>query len=204
MILVGESDPNARELPFRLPDETDPRVGVLAHGFVLGEVKVRTPGAPYVNVLVADIAEIGYGDYVARLTGPQATVEGFTYLYANVAGAQLWTSVEQVGLQPSGTVEWGINVTYGTVPVLSGCTPCTIHADSTNQAGRVTCTDGPNACTITFSDGGYPTNGPACIALGTTSTTTVYQTASPTTTAATFTTQRAGVHAFDYICKGFK
>ncbi len=104
MILVGESDPNAREVPFRLPDETDPRVGVTGHVFTLGEVKIRTPGAPYVNVAVIDIVEKGYGDYAARLTGPQATVEGFTYLYANIPGAQLWTSVEQVGLQPNGVL----------------------------------------------------------------------------------------------------
>lgn len=104
MIIVGESDPNAREVPFHLPDENNPLVGKTGHVFVDGEVKIRLPGASYANATVANIVEKGFGDYALRLTQAQTANEGFAYLYAAVAGAQRWTGVEQIATQPSGII----------------------------------------------------------------------------------------------------
>lgn len=90
---------------------------------------------------------------------------------------------------------------YGTAPTLSGCTGnCTIAAYSTDTRGKVSCTDGPNACTVTFATG-FTTNAPSCV-FGTTRTTTVYQTTAPATGSMTFTTQGAGAHSVDYHCDG--
>lgn len=88
----------------------------------------------------------------------------------------------------------------GTAPVLSGCGACTIATHSTDARGTVTCSDGPNACTVTFSSG-YTTNAPACV-VSATLTSVVYLTSAPTTSAFTFTTQSSGTQTITYHCDG--
>ncbi len=98
---------------------------------------------------------------------------------------------------------WSHVMYYGTVPVLTGCTAaCSIASYSTDERGKVLCTDGPNACTVTFVTG-YDTNPPVC-GFTSTSTAVVRQTSAPTTALFTFTTTTAGVHSIDYICDGMK
>lgn len=91
----------------------------------------------------------------------------------------------------------------GTAPTLSGCTSvCTMEAYSSNERGRVICTEGPNACTVTFASGTYTTNGPACTISSTQSSGQLYLTSVPTKTAFTFTSSASGAKTVDYHCDG--
>lgn len=97
MILVGETDPHGRELPFHLPTTADPTVGLTGHAFVLGEIRIRLPGAGYVNGDVAAVVEKGFGDYALVLSPAQVAARGAAYLEVTVAGAQPWSSEEDIG-----------------------------------------------------------------------------------------------------------
>lgn len=88
----------------------------------------------------------------------------------------------------------------GTAPTLSGCAVCTMESYSTDARGTVTCTDGPAACTVTFSVA-YATNPPACVVSSTT-TTAPRLTSAPTTSAFTFTAFPAGGGTLNYHCDG--
>ncbi len=102
-----------------------------------------------------------------------------------------------------GTNIYGRAHYLGTAPTLSGCTPtCTIASYSTDSRGKVSCTDGPVSCTVTFSVA-YTTNPPACVFESTT-TTQPYQTSAPTTSAFTATVCPAGGCSFDYHCDGMQ
>lgn len=121
-----------------------------------------------------------------------------------VAVATFTGQTKQVDFAGAVTVAGNLDVTRvhysGTVPVLSGCTAnCTIASYSTDARGKVTCTAGANACTVTFASA-YTTNAPSCT-FGTTYTTHVYQTVAPTTSAFTFTTP-TGAGSVDYHCDG--
>ena len=108
MILVDEADPNGREMPFHLPSSANPLVGVTGHawndagGGLTDELKFRLPGGAYTNATIANIVEKGFGDYAYRLTQAQTANAGFAYLYANVPGAQPWSSSEEIGTIASG------------------------------------------------------------------------------------------------------
>jgi hypothetical protein len=97
MIFVGETDDDARELAFHLPDENDPLTGIEGHVHSTGEVLVRLPGsAAYVNADVTRVAEKGYGDYALKLTDAQVAEKGKIYIRVAVAGAQPWTGYEDI------------------------------------------------------------------------------------------------------------
>jgi hypothetical protein len=94
---VGETNAYAREMPFHLAPASNPIGGVPGHAFVLGEVRVRVPGAGYVDVALANIVDRENGDYAAILTTAQVALRGTAYLEATVAGTVLWTSEEKIG-----------------------------------------------------------------------------------------------------------
>jgi len=98
MIFLGETDDPAREVAFHLPDANDPIGAYIAgHVFATGEVKIRLPGAvAYVDADVSRVKEKGYGDYALQLTDAQVTVKGKVYIRVLVAGAQPWTSDEDI------------------------------------------------------------------------------------------------------------
>lgn len=88
MIPVGETDPNELEVPFDLPDASNPLV---PFGFAptAGAVKLLLPGAGgWVDVAVDHQLVKGNGALAALLTTAQATTPGSGYIYAFVAGAQ--------------------------------------------------------------------------------------------------------------------
>lgn len=73
MILVGETDDDAREVWFRL---TIAGVQQLARVFVAGDVVVCAPGATFANADVTRIVEKGLGVYAYRLTDAQVAEAG--------------------------------------------------------------------------------------------------------------------------------
>ena len=103
-ILVDETDPNCREIPFHLPDATDPLTPITGHVFIAGEVKIWLPGAvAYVNASVLNVVEKGLGDYALRLTEAQTATAGSVFLYVDIGvTSQVWTSVERICDQISG------------------------------------------------------------------------------------------------------
>jgi hypothetical protein len=96
MILKGESAALRLYVPFHLPQTSNPLLGLTGHVFTLGEVQVVTPGGALTSVAVDHIHEIANGDYAAELTPAQATVAGKVFIYANVTGAQPWSSAEDI------------------------------------------------------------------------------------------------------------
>lgn len=97
MIFVDETDDDARELAFHLPDENDPLTGVTGHSFSTGEVLVRLPGAvAFVNADVTRVSEKGYGSYALKLTDAQVAEKGKIYIRVSVTGAQPWTGYEDI------------------------------------------------------------------------------------------------------------
>jgi len=96
MIFLDETVDAQREVPFHLPDSTDPLTGVIGHTFATGEVLIRIPGAGYVNADVSRVVEKGYGDYALQLTDAQVATAGKVYIRVSVTGAQPWTSFEDI------------------------------------------------------------------------------------------------------------
>lgn len=96
MIFLDETVDAEREIPFHLPDETNPLVGVTGHVFASGEVLIRLPGGAYANADVSRVVEKGYGDYALQLTDAQVTTAGKIYIRVSVTGAQPWSSWEDI------------------------------------------------------------------------------------------------------------
>lgn len=142
MILLGETDPNGREIPFHLSEE-DPTIPITGHAFSTGELQLKLPGAGYVNANVANVVEKGFGDYALRLTAGQVVTEGWAYLYANVASgadpnAQPWSSAEQIGTQAQGifvgeTADLKREVMFHLPDSTNPLTPVTLHAFLTGE-----------------------------------------------------------------------
>lgn len=98
MIALDESNEYAAEVPFTLPTDADPLVGLTGHTFTLGEVQIKLPGSGvWVNVALNKIVEKGYGRYCARLTSSQTTTAGLVAISANVSGAQPYFGTETIG-----------------------------------------------------------------------------------------------------------
>lgn len=77
MIALNETNEYSAEIPFFLPDVSNPLEGLTGHVFVLGEVQIKLPGAgSWTNVPVLKIVEKDHGWYAIRLTAVQCTVEG--------------------------------------------------------------------------------------------------------------------------------
>lgn len=105
MIVVDEPLATARDIPFHLPLAADPLTGLTGHVFIVGEVQYRLPGGAYMDADPTPgvaIFEVGFGDYVLRLTQAETATPGFVYIYANVPTAQVWSSTEQIGTQGGG------------------------------------------------------------------------------------------------------
>lgn len=96
MIFLGETDDDAREVAFHLPSAANPLTPVTGHVFSPGEVLVKIPGVAIVNADVTRVVEIGNGDYALQLTNAQVAAKGKVYIYVNVAGAQPWSSDEDI------------------------------------------------------------------------------------------------------------
>lgn len=96
MIFLGETDDNARQVAFHLPDVNDPLTGITGHTFVTGEVRISLPGGTYADADVSRVIELGYGDYALKLTDAQVATAGKVFLRVNVTGAQPWTSAEDI------------------------------------------------------------------------------------------------------------
>lgn len=75
---------------FFLPDATDPfnNPPLTGHTFVLGEVRLCLPDATYVDVLITDITEIGFGLYRVNLDAVDTAKRGKVFVYAAVTGYQ--------------------------------------------------------------------------------------------------------------------
>lgn len=100
MIALNETLEAAAEIPFFLPQTSNPLTGLTGHVFVLGEVKVRLPGASaFVDVAVNKIREVGFGWYAARLTSAQTTVAGTVLINVEVSGAQPYRGSEIIGVR---------------------------------------------------------------------------------------------------------
>jgi hypothetical protein len=98
MIAVGETDPTAAEVPFELPLDIDPLTGLTGHVFVLGEVRMRLPGAlGWVDVDPVQIVEKGYGRFAIQLTAVQCANPGEVLYAAVVAGCQPDRGRETIG-----------------------------------------------------------------------------------------------------------
>lgn len=90
-IAVGETDPALREVPFHLPNKDAPLTPITGHVFVTGEVQAYVPGgAGFVNALVGNVVEKGYGDYALQLTAAQVAARGKLWLYAKTPDSQPW------------------------------------------------------------------------------------------------------------------
>lgn len=99
MIALNEALESAAEIPFFLPQDSNPLAGLTGHSFTLGEVKVRLPGAgSFVDVAVNKIREIGFGWYAARLTSSQTTTAGTAIISVEVSGAQPYRGSEVIGV----------------------------------------------------------------------------------------------------------
>jgi hypothetical protein len=96
MIFLGETSNAAREVAFHLPSSADPTVPVTGHAFIAGEVKIRLPGGAYANADPAQVVEKGFGDYALVLTDAQVATKGKVYIDVQVAGAQAWSSYEEI------------------------------------------------------------------------------------------------------------
>lgn len=100
MIALNETLEAAAEIPFFLPQTLNPLAGLTGHVFVLGEVKVRLPGAgAFVDVAVNKIREVGFGWYAARLTSAQTTVAGTVLINVEISGAQPYRGSEIIGVR---------------------------------------------------------------------------------------------------------
>jgi len=93
-------------VPFFLPNADDPVYGspITAYSFVLGEVRVRMPGAGWTNAVLLDIIETGFGAYKLRI---QSAVRGKVYINATATGAQRFSdyvTVLDAGPNGSGSV----------------------------------------------------------------------------------------------------
>lgn len=88
----------------------------------------------------------------------------------------------------------------GTAPSLSGCAACTIASYSTDHRGTISCTDGPQTCTVTFATA-YSTNPPSCVMSGTPSGFVVRFTSATSTSAFSFGTT-SGINTYYYFCDG--
>jgi hypothetical protein len=96
VIFLGETDDEARKVAFHLPDANDPLTPITGHAFVAGEVRIRIPGGAYVDANPALVVEEGYGDYALKLTDAQVAVAGKVFIRVAVAGAQPWSSAEDI------------------------------------------------------------------------------------------------------------
>lgn len=76
-------------VPFNLPNSTDPIFGspLTGHTFTLGEVQVCLPRTGYVNALLGNIFEIGFGAYELAIPAASA-LRGKVFVFAQVTGAQ--------------------------------------------------------------------------------------------------------------------
>lgn len=104
MILAGETNANGREVPFYLPQASNPALPLTGHTFTTGEVKYLLSGGSYSNVTTAALIERGYGAYAYMASLSDASVGGDILLSAVVSGAQSWTGYEQVTRAPGGIV----------------------------------------------------------------------------------------------------
>lgn len=75
-IKLNEAVDRKREVLFTLVDRANSDLRIAGHVFVLGEMKVRTPGAAKGDVALAQIHEIGGGDYGIFLTDAQVALAG--------------------------------------------------------------------------------------------------------------------------------
>lgn len=96
MIIKGSTDPNELDLFFQLTSSADNVTPINNQVFTLGWVTVKTPGMAPVAVDTANIFFDENGAYRARLTPAQAGTAGKVLLVANVPGANVWTSFEDV------------------------------------------------------------------------------------------------------------
>ena len=95
MINKGYSGKDA-EFPFHLPSSSNPLTPVTGHSFSSGEVKIRVAGGSLVNANVANVVEIGNGDYALQLTSTESGTTGKAFIYVNVSGAQVYSGFEDI------------------------------------------------------------------------------------------------------------
>jgi hypothetical protein len=100
-ILQNETLVNAREIPFHLADANDP-IGAWLTGYawpsvgggLTDKLQVRLPGGAYTNATIANIREIGFGDYALQLALADTATRGTVGLFWQAVGAQPGTTAE--------------------------------------------------------------------------------------------------------------
>lgn len=93
-ILQGASGSEA-ELPFAIYDgDGEPVEG---HVVGTGDLKLRLPGATsFTNANVANVLEVGHGQYVLQLTSEETADEGMAFVVYNDGSNRFWSSYEPI------------------------------------------------------------------------------------------------------------
>jgi hypothetical protein len=79
-IKLNETVDRKREVLFALVDRANPDLRIAGHAFVLGEMKLKTPGVAKIDLPTAQIHEYGGGDYGAYLTDAQVALAGVGFI----------------------------------------------------------------------------------------------------------------------------
>lgn len=113
MIALGETNPDAAEIPFYLPLASNPVFeGLTDHDFSdnatsTNEVEIMLPGGDWFYVNGGQIVEKGNGWYAVQLTESQCSVAGTAYIRVVIIGntAQPYSDSEEIGLYGGGDID---------------------------------------------------------------------------------------------------